>query len=95
MTSLERRPSGQTGEQVTVLGLGGACLDKYSFTDGVATVRLALELGITYFDTAPGYGRGMSQAILGVALDGRSEKHLLATKVGTWRRRPGSGHPTQ
>ena len=79
---LETRPYGKTGEEVTVIGLGGAFLNKYSFEDGVATVHRALELGITYFDTAPGYGRGMSQAILGVALEGRSEKYLLATKVG-------------
>ena len=81
-SGLDSRPYGETGEQVTVLGLGGACLDKYSFNDGVATVQRALELGITYFDTSPFYGNGMSQAILGVALEGRPEDYLLATKIG-------------
>ena len=78
---LERRPYGQTGENVTVIGLGGVFLNKHSFNDGVATVHRALELGIRYFDTSPAYGRGMSQAIVGEALDGRSEQYVLATKL--------------
>ena len=80
--ALETRPYGKTGEKVTVIGLGGARLYRESFTDGVATVRRALELGVTYFDTSPGYGPGMSQAILGDALAGRSENYVLATKIG-------------
>ena len=80
--SLESRPFGRTGEQVSAIGLGGAYLDKYSLTDGVATVRRALELGVTYFDTAPRYANGASQVIMGMALEGRSESYLLATKVG-------------
>jgi D-threo-aldose 1-dehydrogenase len=65
-----------------VIGLGGSYLDKYSLADGVATVRRALELGVTYFDTAPAYGRGASQAIVGRALEGRAEPYTLATKLG-------------
>ena len=78
--AIEKHPYGNTGERVTVVGLGGAGLGKYSFTDGVATVRRALELGVTYFDTSPAYG--LSQAILGEALEDRSEEYLLATKIG-------------
>lgn len=77
---LEYRPFGSTGERVSVIGLGGANLDNYSFADGVATVRRALELGVNYFDTAHAYGN--SQMILGEALEGRTEPYLLATKVG-------------
>ncbi len=79
---METRPFGSTGERVSVIGLGGAGLPQHSFADGVATVRRALELGVTYFDTSPFYGRGMSQAIYGEALEGRTEPHLLATKLG-------------
>lgn len=82
MPALESRAYGKTGEHVTVIGLGGACLNQQSHTDGVATVRRALELGVTYFDTAPAYGRGASQVILGEALEGRTERYLLATKLG-------------
>ena len=87
--ALETRPYGKTGEHATVIGLGGAFQNKYSFADGVATIHRALELGITYFDTSPfyglgagRYGTGASQAIMGEALDGRPERYLLATKVG-------------
>ncbi len=79
---MESRPFGKTGELATVIGLGGACLYKHSFADGVATVRRALELGVTYFDTSPFYCEGMSQAILGDALSGRSDSYMLATKIG-------------
>jgi L-galactose dehydrogenase len=81
--SLERRPLGNTGEQVTVISLGGSPLDNYSLADGVATVHCALELGINYFDTAPVYGSGASQVIYGRALEGRKESYLLATKLGS------------
>lgn len=81
-TAIARRSLGGTGEQVTVLGLGGARLSSQSLAAGVATVRRALELGVTYFDTSPGYGQGMSQAILGEALAGQTGAYLLATKLG-------------
>ncbi len=80
--TLERRPYGRTGEQVTVIGLGGAYLDKHSLSDGIATVRRAIELGVNYFDTAPAYGRGASQVIVGSSLEGCTEPYLLATKLG-------------
>ena len=82
MGSLEQRPFGRTGERVTALSLGGCGLPRVSFADGVATVHRALELGINYFDTAPLYSRGVAQAILGVALEGRPEPHLVSTKLG-------------
>lgn len=80
--ALERRPYGRTDEHVTVIGLGGAALAQNSLADGVATVRRALDLGITYFDTSPAYARGASQVILGTTLEGRPEQYLLATKLG-------------
>ena len=81
-SGLEQRPFGRTGEQVTAISLGGVGLPRVSFADGVATVQRALELGINYLDTAPLYSRGLAQAILGVALEGRQEPYLLATKLG-------------
>ena len=42
----------------------------------------ALELGVTYFDTAPGYGQGESESIFGKALDGVGDRAFVATKVG-------------
>lgn len=37
--ALEKRPFGQTGEEVTIIGLGGAGLYKHSFSEGMATVH--------------------------------------------------------
>ena len=82
MATLEQRPYGDTGEQVTAIGLGGAFIAQQSYADGVATVRRALELGVTYFDTSPFYCEGMSQAVMGEGLDGWTGPHLLATKLG-------------
>ena len=82
MHRLEQRPFGRTGERVTALSLGGCGLPRVSFADGVATVHRALELGVNYFDTSPMYSSGIAQAILGVALQGRPEPHLVSTKVG-------------
>lgn len=47
VTGLERRPYGKTGESVTVIGRGGACLNQRSHQDGVDAVRRALDVGIT------------------------------------------------
>ena len=90
-SELEQRSFGRTGEKVSVIGLGGAALYKYSYELGVATVRHALDLGVSYFDTSPAYGRagadgswtdrGMSQLIMGEGLDGTTKPHLLATKL--------------
>ena len=83
--TVNKIPFGSTGEQVTPLGLGGAPLADVSFESGVATVRRALDLGIRYFDTSPAYGSGLSQAIYGVALEGRDDV-FFATKLANFRR---------
>lgn len=45
-------------------------------------VHTALDVGIRYFDTAPPYGLGASEGVLGEALKGRQENVIVATKVG-------------
>ncbi len=82
------RRFGKTGWQVSEIGLGGAWFygrpeeDLKPVSYGVRVVERALELGVNYFDTAPLYGRGRSEEVLGVALRGVQELHYLATKVG-------------
>jgi aryl-alcohol dehydrogenase-like predicted oxidoreductase len=49
---------------------------------GVSVIERALELGVNYFDTAPLYGRGRSEEVVGAALSGVTEPYYLATKVG-------------
>jgi len=81
---------GPTGAQVSRLCLGCMSFGK-SFADwtigeedSLALVRKAVEAGINFFDTADGYGRGESEAILGRALKTlavRREEVVVATKV--------------
>jgi aryl-alcohol dehydrogenase-like predicted oxidoreductase len=82
---VEDREFGSTGLKVTALGLGGAPLSESCFADGVATIRHAIDAGLTYFDTSPLYGQGMSQAIYGTALSAQDTGFLFATKLGHFR----------
>jgi len=71
----------------TVLGLGAASLGdlfvKISNVQALATVDKAVEVGIKYFDTAPWYGLGLSEARLGLALSAfPRDAYHLSTKVG-------------
>jgi len=95
---MQVRVLGRTGLRVSEIGMGGAQfgLADYMgrwdpFTEEAqrvvtATVHRALELGYTYFDTAPGYGNGRSEEMLGHALKGYREQAIIATKVseGQW-----------
>ncbi|MGI8644553.1 MAG: aldo/keto reductase [Thermomicrobiales bacterium] len=85
---------GRTGLQVSRLGLGGFPFagvnhargwDPYTEDgrrDAVSTIHRALDRGINYIDTAPGYGDGHSEAIIGEAMRLRRDQCVLATKVG-------------
>jgi len=56
----------------------------------VATVRAALDAGITWVDTAPFYGWGRAEEIVGEAVRGRRDEVAILTKCGTVRRPDGS-----
>ncbi|CAI8012930.1 L-galactose dehydrogenase [Geodia barretti] len=76
---------GRTGLTVSRAGFGGGGIGQvWGPTDeqeAIASVHRALELGITFFDVAPGYGDGKAEEALGKALEGRSEPVVVATKV--------------
>lgn len=50
-------------------------------TDSIATIHAALDAGITFIDTAPAYGDGLSENVVGKALSDRRDRALIATKV--------------
>ncbi len=79
---LKRRTLGRTGLQVTELGLGGLFVSRHGSAreQGIAAVRRALELGINYVDTAPGYHDG--EEVLGLALRETGQPEVLSTKLG-------------
>lgn len=84
--TFEKRRVGQTSLEVTTLGLGGATLAGIfagvPASQARATVEHALELGITYVDTAPQYGLGRSEHLVGDVVRERRAGTVLSTKVG-------------
>lgn len=67
---------------------GDATWGEQSEADSVAAVRAALDAGINFFDTAPGYGDGLSERRVGLGLRGVRERAVIATKVGPDAMRP-------
>jgi aryl-alcohol dehydrogenase-like predicted oxidoreductase len=82
---LERRRLGR-GLEVSALGLG--CMGMSQFygeadeAESVATIHRALELGVTFLDTAEVYGPFANEELLGRALAGKRDGVVLATKFG-------------
>ena len=83
--SLPVRKFGSFDETPTVIGLGGAVLNQSSYSQGVATVKRALDLGVTYFDTSPGYCNNLSQPIMGEGLANAGDDIMVATKIGYFK----------
>jgi aryl-alcohol dehydrogenase-like predicted oxidoreductase len=83
MAALPTRPLGDSGLEVSVVGLG---CNNFGGRMGVeetrAVVDSALAEGVTFFDTADMYGRGASEELLGQVLEGRRDEVTLGTKFG-------------
>jgi len=83
------RQLGRNGPHVSELGLG--CMGMSEFygpageDESVATIHRALELGITFLDTADMNGRGHNEQLVGRAIHGRRDQVFLATKFGIVR----------
>jgi len=69
----------KSGVRLSCIGFGGMRIPKVSDEQAVATVRRAIELGINYLETAPGYGD--SEIKIGKAIKGLRDKVYLSTKV--------------
>jgi aryl-alcohol dehydrogenase-like predicted oxidoreductase len=86
-TDMEYTRLGNTGLEVSRLCLG--CMNFGSDAPWMiddreqseAVIERAIEHGINFFDTANVYSQGESERILGAALDGRRDEHVIATKV--------------
>jgi aryl-alcohol dehydrogenase-like predicted oxidoreductase len=82
---MHQRVLGESGLEVSAIGLGcmglsanyGEPVDEAA---GVALIRAATDLGVTFFDTADVYSAGVSEEIVGQALQGQRDAVFLATK---------------
>ena len=91
---MQTRELGSQGLRVSALGLG--CMGMSEFYAGrdddesIATIHRALDLGVTFLDTADMYGPFTNERLVGQAIAGRRDEVQLATKFGNERREDGT-----
>jgi aryl-alcohol dehydrogenase-like predicted oxidoreductase len=95
---MQTRILGSSGIEVSAIGLGCMGMSQaYGEPDPVeaeATLRRALEVGVTFFDTANAYGNGHNEKLVGRVLGPDRSRIVLATKFGIIRDPPGvDGNP--
>lgn len=99
---MKSRKLGREGLEVSMLGLG--CMGMSDFygdrdeIESVATLNRAIDLGVTFLDTADMYGVGANEELVGRVVRERRERVVVATKFGNVRGPDGSfrgvnGHP--
>ena len=97
---MQYRQWGSSDLRVSVVGLGTWAIGGGTVwgrdpddAESIRTVQAALDSGVNLIDTAPAYGFGRSENVVGRAIRGRREQVLLATKCGLgWDDRRGSFH---
>lgn len=83
---MKTRRLGRNGPEVSAIGLG--CMGMSAFyggsdeADSIRVIHRALDLGVTFLDTAEMYGPHANERLVGKALKGRRDKAFLATKFG-------------
>jgi aryl-alcohol dehydrogenase-like predicted oxidoreductase len=91
---MEARELGKSRLSVSALGLG--CMGMNDFygdgdeVESIATIHRAIELGVTFLDTADIYGMGRNEELVGKAIKDHRGKVILATKFGNVRKADGT-----
>jgi aryl-alcohol dehydrogenase-like predicted oxidoreductase len=85
---MPKRKLGQQGLEVSAIGLGCMGMSQsygvLNDQESISTIHLAIDLGVTFFDTAETYGLFRNEELLGRALKGKWHQVVIATKFG-WR----------
>lgn len=90
------REIGRSGVAASAVGLGTWAIGGWMWggtdeRESVAAIHASLDAGVTLIDTAPAYGLGRAEEIVGKALSGRRDKAVIATKCGlVWHTRQGN-----
>jgi aryl-alcohol dehydrogenase-like predicted oxidoreductase len=90
------RPIGASGIEASIIGLGTWAIGGWMWggTDeaqSIDAIQCSVDEGVTLIDTAPAYGQGRAEEIVGKALRGRRDKVILATKCGlVWHTQKGT-----
>ena len=87
-TPIPYRTLGQTGEKVSIIGIGGYHLGRPSEEESIRIVRTALDQGVNFLDNCWDYNDGTSEERMGKALrDGYHKKAFVMTKIDGHTRR--------
>jgi aryl-alcohol dehydrogenase-like predicted oxidoreductase len=91
---MQKRSLGSQGLMVSELGLGCMGMSEFYGTadedESIATIHRAIELGVTFLDTADMYGPFTNERLVGRAIADRRDQVTLATKFGNERREDGT-----
>ncbi len=104
MSGLEIARLGQSDLRISRVGIGTAPIGSTSSwrvywgpqdeRSAIRAIRTALDLGVNWIDTAPFYGWGRAEEIVGKAIEGRRDDVLIFTKCGTLPEQgPSKGFP--
>lgn len=83
---MNKRQLGKSGLMVSSLGLGcmgmSMAYGPASDADSLKTIQRAIDLGVTFFDTADMYGWGHNETLIGKAIKNKRDKLVISTKMG-------------
>ncbi len=104
-SEMKQTTLGPSGIECSAIGLGTWAMGGWMWGGGdnaaaVVAIQASLDAGVNLIDTAPAYGLGRSESIVGAALKGRRHEAVIATKCGlVWHTQKGThffeedGHP--
>jgi aryl-alcohol dehydrogenase-like predicted oxidoreductase len=84
---VQSRQLGNSNIEASVVGLGTWAIGGWMWggtdeSNAIAAIQASIDAGVTLIDTAPAYGMGLSEKIVGKAINGRRDKVILSTKCG-------------